>query len=443
MCGHRTSCPGVQPRPSNLRFETLFKFEIAPGNCAASEKCGERVVSKEDWPSRLKVRGNACLPACLPVQGDKSSQVLSRLVGLCTGLLDGRVTTRFARRGMDRVADRSATVIGSRHGGAVRQIDDATLFTPRQQRHRTGIFGIEEDPNSLADVKRRKDTEFLEAIRQQMESQRMRRQLERHPFDAPATRAPGHAPGHAPLRTVIAHLATAEPTTLTMGQASLAGLRAAANAPVLSLDYIAHLRRLCGSELDVVAFVARRFGLPPEAIAHQVHAWLGCLPTIPPPSRQQSAPSLLSPAVQRHHSCSTSHAPEMLPLKTPPASAPVHGGGLLPRSGSDSALVAAMRSLDTRLNASTRPTSRGRRAAGAHDEPQRAEFGIDLLSAGMPALPPPVPEESALESAPHDEALHAFMERAKQRDARIVPMGAGTRERGSCRSSWMTRRVRT
>ena len=153
------------------------------------------------------------------------------------------------------------------------------------------------------------------------------------------------------------------------------------------------LLKLCGSEERVVIFLARTFGLAPEQIAPTVMSWLAELPEVPPPSRQRSAPPDLSP--ERYAAWSPGYTlagirrqanriPDILPIRTPPPSAPVHGSG--------TELMASIRSIDRRLNRSTQAKGLQRNMALHLVPPQHVEFNPSLRM-----LPASVPEDSRVD----------------------------------------------
>ena len=195
--------------------------------------------------------------------------------------------------------------------------------------------------------------------------------------------------------------------------------------------------RMCGSEEQVVRFLARTYEVAPEIIAPTVRGWLKELPPVPPPSRQRSAPPLLEPAAAATASCVCgaqpanfgTGAPDRLRIKTPPASAPIRG--------SASEVVAAMRALDTRLNHSTRANGAAREPPGKRAQQLRLRNDATVL--GVPAS---VPEDAVL-AAGHDRAdetqqaaYTAYMARAAL-GGRLEPSCG--RGRDPVPSTWMTR----
>ena len=109
------------------------------------------------------------------------------------------------------------------------------------------------------------------------------------------------------------------------------------------------LLKLCGSEDGVIAYLARLWSMSTTAIGPTVRGWIKALPDVPPPSRQRSAPPVISPAVSAFalaNATAGQHAkrpPQVMQIREPPPSAPV------PTSAPN--LVAAMRALDARLSA--------------------------------------------------------------------------------------------
>ena len=109
------------------------------------------------------------------------------------------------------------------------------------------------------------------------------------------------------------------------------------------------LLKLCGSEDGVIAYLAKHWSMSTTAIGPTVRGWIKALPDVPPPSRQRSAPPVISPAVSAFalaNATAGQHAkrpPQVMQIREPPPSAPV------PTSAPN--LVAAMRALDARLSA--------------------------------------------------------------------------------------------
>ena len=88
-------------------------------------------------------------------------------------------------------------------------------------------------------------------------------------------------------------------------------------------DELRDLRRLCGSDELVIAYLAKTLALPAESIASDVRSWLADLPYIPPPSRQRSAPAApTQPLMARRAASKDQHKPEIMRVRTPPKSAP-------------------------------------------------------------------------------------------------------------------------
>lgn len=118
-----------------------------------------------------------------------------------------------------------------------------------------------------------------------------------------------------------------------------------------SLDDLFGLRKLCGSDIGVIEYLANWYDMEADAIAPTVQGWLANCPDVQPPSRQRSAPGALTvnagmatrshlshaddpfkttsssfvaaTAALRHPRAASIRPPEVLPIKTPPASAPV------------------------------------------------------------------------------------------------------------------------
>jgi len=148
--------------------------------------------------------------------------------------------------------------------------------------------------------------------------------------------------------------------------------------------------KLCGSKEALIAFLAKKKGLPQATIAPAVLAWLSELELGPPPSRQRSAPPVLMPAF-----LSTRNRPAGLAaVKAPPCSAPMQSAG---------EMMAAMRAIDSRLNRSTQASYSGRKASAA-PRAQRLDVNPPLH-----LLPPAVP--------PLDNAAHPALLQAHRPDA--------------------------
>ena len=217
-----------------------------------------------------------------------------------------------------------------------------------------------------------------------------------------------------------------------------------------SSDDLLQLKKLCGSDDLVVVHLARCYGVSVESIAPTVLRWLKDLPAVQPPSRQRSAPSVMAPTVMENalrRVVASARPPEILPVRTPPASAPV--------KGDSAALVAAMRRLDNRLNNNVNATFGNGRGAADAKQPQRATFhhGLGLL---------PVPEElivydNAAEERKHnllrngpggadapkdDAAFAAYMERQAivHGRGRLAPTAGNGGKHEILRADWMTRK---
>jgi len=201
-----------------------------------------------------------------------------------------------------------------------------------------------------------------------------------------------------------------------------------------STEELLRLYKLCGSEAQVTALLAKQHRLTPEALAPTVRKWLAALPEIPPPSRQRSAPpSLVAPAMSTPFATSVAGAAarpaEVVPIRPPPASAPVRS------SGAD--VIAAMRALDSRLNSSAL-AQHSTKVTPLAPKSQRAvlESGLNFRPN---LLPSSVPEhEEALDGV--DDEAAAYMARTAL-GARLEPKGMGGK-RDPIASTWMTRRTR-
>ena len=171
------------------------------------------------------------------------------------------------------------------------------------------------------------------------------------------------------------------------------------------------LLKLCGSEEQVVIFLARTFGLAPQQIAPTVMSWLAALPAVPPPSRQRSAPPDLSPesyaalSPASFYRRQANRVPDILPIRTPPPSAPVHSG---------TELMASIRSIDWRLNRSSQAKGLQRKALDLAPQ-QRVEFNPTIRM-----LPASVPEDSRVDH-PGPSIPGGQPPRAQQRD--VVDIG--------------------
>jgi hypothetical protein len=195
-----------------------------------------------------------------------------------------------------------------------------------------------------------------------------------------------------------------------------------------SHEELFRLKALCGgNEESIVALLAKTYKLSPTAIAPTVRQWLAELPAAPPPSRQRSSPPVLATApkgrTETRSSALAARPPDVLPIRTPPASAPVLGS---------SDVVAAMRALDSRLNRQTVASNSTRVLPDV--KAQRAEFH----TAFRPMLPSTVPEEAEDEGGAGVDAALAATWRARQAQSILEPSGIGMK-RDPVRSTWMTR----
>lgn len=177
---------------------------------------------------------------------------------------------------------------------------------------------------------------------------------------------------------------------------------------VPSPDELQRLLKLTGSEDAVVRMLARQWGLSPVVIATTVKGWLQNLPALPPPSRQRSAPGQLAPssafaAFPTTIAVSAQRGPEILPIRTPPCTAPV---------GPNAAnLMAQMRAVNSRLNHGTQASYSQRKAAPVTKPPMRVEFEQKFS-----LLPPTVPEDEPvdMEHMPHPLLLKGDIGRLEQ-----------------------------
>jgi hypothetical protein len=186
-------------------------------------------------------------------------------------------------------------------------------------------------------------------------------------------------------------------------------------------EHLHSLLRMCGSEQGVVNLLAKSYGLSPDAIDETVRQWLSDLPGIVPPSRQRSAPPIFCAkppsALITMYPPSASRGAEVLPIRTPPASAPV-------KSGAE--LVTAMRALNHRLNQRV-----STRAPLSVLSSQRVSFEAGLARREV-SVPDAVPEEGV---AANDQALADFMERAALMRGGIAPTAAGVQLPGGGRAT--------
>ena len=198
--------------------------------------------------------------------------------------------------------------------------------------------------------------------------------------------------------------------------------------PELSLptpEELFHLLKLCGSEQQVVAYLAKKFCVSPGSIAETVHGWLANLPTVPPPSRQRSAPAIPLNGIKFRSLTSSSSLstavsfqtrPEMLTVKTPPASAPVR-----PASRE---MMKTLERLNHRINHSTLAAS----STLYHRTPlgdvqqvvmdHRNKFATTLC-------PPSVPEHAPVTD--EEQAIRKYLERSMTRLSHAQPGGARMR----------------
>ena len=191
-------------------------------------------------------------------------------------------------------------------------------------------------------------------------------------------------------------------------------------SPPSAADLFGLVQLFGGNEERVIAYLAQVYDLPPHAIQPTVHQWLEQLPAVPPPSRQRSAPPVLAPPVPHAAAAaSSSSAINIMPIRTPPASAPAHGSA---------DLVRAMRALDSRMNHSTRV---GRQPARLS---QQANFEA--------LLPPSVPENAMFGYEPADQdAAAAYLQREALVHGRGKLEPTSGMARDAVASTWMTRAV--
>ena len=210
-------------------------------------------------------------------------------------------------------------------------------------------------------------------------------------------------------------------------------------------DDLFGLLKLCGSDDKVIDYLARLWGMDSSSIAPTVRGWIKALPAVPPPSRQRSAPPLLSPAVTAY---ALARAPAATRAMRPPDVLRVEPPPSAPVQSSREAVIMAMRGLDARLNQNAAakyslmnggPSLRGGGAQRVVINPlgrlpehalvDYSKGGLDLGEAGG-AVP---------------EAAEAYIARMAMvhGQGRLAPtsMGAGTK-RGETSTSWMTRAVK-
>ena len=81
-----------------------------------------------------------------------------------------------------------------------------------------------------------------------------------------------------------------------------------------SLDDLFGLRKLCGSDIGVIEYLANWYDMEADAIAPTVQGWLANCPDVQPPSRQRSAPGALTVNAGMATRSHLSHADD--PFKT-------------------------------------------------------------------------------------------------------------------------------
>ena len=198
------------------------------------------------------------------------------------------------------------------------------------------------------------------------------------------------------------------------------------------------LLKLYGQEDAVIAHYARQYNLDRGYIAATVRAWLKTLPGIAPPSRQRSAPADLLPereAAATGASQAIVKRPEVLLVKTPPASAPVFS--------SSSEAVKAMMALDNRLNQNLVVKGGGR--AGTYNCSQRLSLGQRLSSTPEEPVSYMPMEYKGPACSATDDAASRYLQRECALGNRIGPSGLDALgmklEPNAARvsSTWMTR----
>jgi len=211
-------------------------------------------------------------------------------------------------------------------------------------------------------------------------------------------------------------------------------------------DDLFGLLKLCGSEKGVIDYLARLWNMEASTIAPTVRIWIKALPAVPPPSRQRSAPPLISPAVSafalaRAPAAQRAMRPPDVMRVEPPPSAPVQS--------SREAVIAAMRGLDARLNQNAAgkysllnagPSIRGGGAQRVTINPlgrlpEHAQ--VDYTKGGLDLRPG--------EGGTAPEAADAYIARQAMvhGQGRLAPTGAGAgTKRGETSSNWMTRAVK-
>ena len=163
-----------------------------------------------------------------------------------------------------------------------------------------------------------------------------------------------------------------------------------------SIDELHRLLHLTGSKEQVVELISGRHGRESAAAAERAIA--DTVLPMPPPSRQRSAPPDLMPtlpAPQGRRGFAVRRGPDILPVQSPPASAPVQNVANV---------MAAMRAIDSRLNGRTQATYSQRKTSMT---PVSQQLTVDPT---FHMLPSSVPEDALL--VDNSEHGHQHMHQA-------------------------------
>jgi hypothetical protein len=219
-----------------------------------------------------------------------------------------------------------------------------------------------------------------------------------------------------------------------------------------SLEDLMALYQLCGGKQQaVVSMLARLWKTTPQAIAPTVESWLVHLPPLKPPSRTQSAPAVLPPAVeQRLKSALAPRNGEVRNYSTlPPRPANRTMAATAPSNGSKIAKALAGMNVTSALSHANMnrslDRSAGSRGTGSSgslraqvytvDRVQQPDFvPVVLTAAELAALPetsqgfdPEEEEEVDLrETMGLDKLARNFIARSAAMDAKITRMTGAT-----------------
>lgn len=185
-------------------------------------------------------------------------------------------------------------------------------------------------------------------------------------------------------------------------------------------DEIYRLLNLCGDEEKLSTYLAKAYQVPFATVAPIVHEWCQDLPTVPPPSRQRSAPA--APEAPSRLSLGASikpiqrpGQPEMITIRPPPASAPAS-------RPSTSDMMKVMAQLDQRINRSNL-VANSTKARNSLCNLQREDIS---KATGAFRLPPRVPENAPVVED-DQAAIASYLERSKCIVGHQAPKGKAMR----------------